>query len=445
MAILRNLPPAGPGPRRFSRGPSDIPGVADRQTPTGSGDDWTGKPGRHDASDRLGARLMTAQRSDEDVALERAELQVGHGADGRGPRNVADQGDLAERVPRVQRPDALASDLDVRTALANDVEAVADLPLGDHDFPGVDPDVRQSQRETFELGMRQRSEDRQAAQHLERGVRNTGRRVDGDERSPQRNENDGQHEAAIARAHSAPNAATSRGASSEPIPMVATTSASNAPKTRPRTASGADRCRSVMPDTSTSVFPTPQSSRSGMTTAVSGTSATRMSGAPQSTSPAPNEVASLPREAMPAATKTARRAPTPTAPSRIPTPGSTEVEHLDRQHDDEHVEHPGDERLHGEEPDDDAEVRLGEDALPSLQQAVSGLGMSLARRLSRDPNASSEGGGDGHQSRRDGEHRRDARSGEEECAEGRPEEEADALDAARQHVRGGELLGRRDE
>ena len=33
MAILRNLPPAGPGPRRFSRGPSDIPAVADEQTP----------------------------------------------------------------------------------------------------------------------------------------------------------------------------------------------------------------------------------------------------------------------------------------------------------------------------------------------------------------------------------------------------------------------------
>jgi hypothetical protein len=50
-------------------------------------------------------------------------------------------------------------------------------------------------------------------------------------------------------------------------------------------------------------------------------SATSTSGTPQSTRPAPNEVASLPRAAIPAATRTARRAPTPTAPSRSPTPG----------------------------------------------------------------------------------------------------------------------------
>src|SRR5262249_58725730 len=73
---------------------------------------------------------------EEVVALERVELRSGGRADGRGARRVPEQRDLAEEVAAPCGPAGAVRDLEL--AVADDVEAVADIALAHDQRAGLD-------------------------------------------------------------------------------------------------------------------------------------------------------------------------------------------------------------------------------------------------------------------------------------------------------------------
>ena len=75
-------------------------------------DDGAREPGRDDASGSGGAVGVVSQGGDEDVALQREELEIRQRADGGGSRNVSNERDLAERFPGTEHPDTAPVRLD---------------------------------------------------------------------------------------------------------------------------------------------------------------------------------------------------------------------------------------------------------------------------------------------------------------------------------------------
>src|SRR5438552_17485057 len=104
---------------------------------------------------------MARHRTEEVDALEGIEACVGGRAHGRGPGDVAKQGDLAEEVSRTGK-DTLSADVDRQLAGVDEIEAVADVALANHDVSECDVDLNQMRRDSLLGDERQRREDRGA-------------------------------------------------------------------------------------------------------------------------------------------------------------------------------------------------------------------------------------------------------------------------------------------
>ena len=82
---------------------------------------------------------MAGHREEEGLAIERVEQGVLPGRDGRGARNVIDQGDLAEALAATTRCDHLPVTNDRDLAVGDHVEAVTLVALAnDVDSDGTD-------------------------------------------------------------------------------------------------------------------------------------------------------------------------------------------------------------------------------------------------------------------------------------------------------------------
>ena len=114
--------------------------------------------------------------------------------------------------------------------------------------------------------------------------------------------------------------------------------------------------------------------------AVPGIAATRMIGAPQSTSPSPKSEAIRRRPSSAAATQ---RADDPARADRAvedPDPRVAEIEQLQRGDDDEHVQRARDEVLGAVEPDDEPKPRIGVDRADARERVGESVADARARR-----------------------------------------------------------------
>ena len=116
MAILRNLPPAGPGPRRFSRGPSDVPARADEQTPAHGAPERNDNDGQSHApmegSFRPGSascrrpgttHMPEPERKEHTMTDERRRKHTEHDDEPDVEAHIVNGGDLGEPDPEMKR------------------------------------------------------------------------------------------------------------------------------------------------------------------------------------------------------------------------------------------------------------------------------------------------------------------------------------------------------
>src|SRR5918999_3018039 len=84
---------------------------------------------RNDGVGSLGTRSVSRDGRDEVVTLERVELDVALRPHGGGARNVANERDLSEGVPRAEHPRRAAVRRHVHRPFGDDVEAIARVAL----------------------------------------------------------------------------------------------------------------------------------------------------------------------------------------------------------------------------------------------------------------------------------------------------------------------------
>ncbi len=120
-----------------------------------------------------------------------------------------------------------------------------------------------------------------------------------------------------------------------------------------------------------------------------------------------------------------------------------EVEQLEGRDDDQHVERAGDQRLRAVEPDDQPQARVAPDrgeACEALAQHATGARCRFGLRRCRT-DAGEEQRREQERDRGGGEDRVHADQGQQDAANRRPDEDADALDRRQHEVRRGQLLG----
>src|SRR3954470_10077730 len=113
-------------------------------------------------SGRAGA--AAGHRGDERVPVEPVEVDVGAARHGRGPWDVAQEGDLAEEVAGFQAPRRFMVDGDVELSGVDDVEAVADIAGADDRLAAVAVNRHQVHRQPLDRRGRQWREDGQASE-----------------------------------------------------------------------------------------------------------------------------------------------------------------------------------------------------------------------------------------------------------------------------------------
>ena len=152
----------------------------------------------------------------------------------------------------------------------------------------------------------------------------------------------------------APTLSTRAAATTEPSSSVAYIRLSSTPNTRASTSCGAARCRSVIPATSTTVLATPTIPSSTADQILPVDAASTAIGAPQSIEP---DAEGRRQAALPDEADRGRGSDQPADPERRQERAVAriaDVEHLESEHDHEHVEGTCHERLRAEEPDQDA-------------------------------------------------------------------------------------------
>ncbi|CAA9482369.1 MAG: hypothetical protein AVDCRST_MAG13-1244 [uncultured Solirubrobacteraceae bacterium] len=129
---------------------------------------------------------VARDRGQERAAPQPARLQwrAPGGTHRRAPRLVAQQGDLAEAVPRSELPDELPVLEDLRTTGPHDVEEVPRLALAEDRLPRLDRRVLQRRGELLDGGHRQAAEHGDDAQELDVGVADAHVGVQPPERRP---------------------------------------------------------------------------------------------------------------------------------------------------------------------------------------------------------------------------------------------------------------------
>src|SRR5207248_7306867 len=112
------------------------------------------------------------------VPLVGEERRVFRGDGGGRARQVAEEGDLAEALARPGVRDLLAVDVDLDSAVLDDVVPVARVALSEDRVTGGDPYRLQLRREMLERRWRKRREDRIRAEDLDVLGRNLDALVD---------------------------------------------------------------------------------------------------------------------------------------------------------------------------------------------------------------------------------------------------------------------------
>ena len=238
----------------------------------------------------------------------------------------------------------------------------------------------------------------------------------------------------------------SSGVMSDPTAIAASMRLWRTPNTRPTTFGGAARCSSVMPVTSTSVLPMPMSAEEdereprSCSTSRGATSATPNTASPRRKSPA-----SRLRAVSTTPTSPPSRPPTPSAVFSQPTPAVARVQHADRVHDDHHLERACDEHLRAGQPDHDLQMAVLADRAEAGEQLAADrvLADALGRRVARQAEHADRRPEVRRARKREDEPRPAER--EDDAADRRPGEHADARDRVQGEVRRRQLLGRRGE
>ena len=293
------------------------------------------------------------------VAVEREQLHRPARGDRRRARHVAQQRDLAEALARPERAHGLAVDEHLDLALVDHVVAVAGVALRDDGRRRPAPSTgRERHRQPVERRQRQHGEHRQAAQQRARalGDRRRGRRARAAPRPRAARRPAGS--ANTISAPSRPSSAISTGASSAPAASPAMTDGLVEPEHAAEQGLGDDALQQRdRRDVDRRVADADQEHRGERGGAAVRRAPTSSSGTPHRTSPVMTPVESRPSREQRVTTATPISAPTPGRRVEDADPALAGVELVERDHDDEHADGAGDERLQAEQHDQEQHGR----------------------------------------------------------------------------------------
>src|SRR5437870_4606370 len=105
---------------------------------------------------------MAGHDRDELVAVEGEELHIGTGGDGCGPGNVAQEGDLPEKVALLEAGEVLSCVRGLEAPGLDDVETVAGLAFPDDHASGWERERDEVGRDRLERRVGEGCEERHA-------------------------------------------------------------------------------------------------------------------------------------------------------------------------------------------------------------------------------------------------------------------------------------------
>ena len=402
------------------------------------------------ARDHLPRVLVRLGMTGHDLEECRAPDHQHHRHPPRGdrgrPRHVAEQGDLADTGRAFgQDPQRLAGSRDPELSGFEDVIRISDVAFADDDFTGFEGHPARLSGEPFELRWRQRREDLDRPEQIERATRHERPPVHRPQPEPRVAIPAGSRSPNMTSAPSTPRTRTTSGARIDPSARPARPSPSSAPKTRARTRSGVTRCRIVRPRTSQAARPIPAATTSGA--AHAGPDCRQRDEADAGGRGGQRKDRSQP---LPTDEREGEGAAGDHAQSERGVQqggaGGADVEDLEGEQDEQHVEGADDDHPQRQDDDHESGIAMTRDDPESLEKPV-------VRRLGiirpggdvddrcgpRQPD--DERGREDAPSRRGAEHRGRVRDDQDRRRQERPDQETDAFDRSRQTVRRGELLG----